>query len=253
MHLNCVWARSWVPVSPIAQSSVRNVLIRALEPAYFARFERNITRVPLSEGEVVATAGTPIDFVYFPENAVIAYLDVLGDEHRVEIGIAGSEGMTGWHILLGCRESPHDAVVRIGGGTALRLPANRLVALCCDSPPANALLMRYIGAVTVQMGRTAASNLRDPVSRRLSRWLLMCHDRLDGDEIDLTHRAIASMLGIRRASVTDGLHQLESDNIIRNHRGRIFIADRDKLRIRAGEAYGHAESYYSKVVAPFGK
>lgn len=37
----------------------------------------------------------------------------------------------------------------------------------------------------------------------------MCHDRIDGEEIALTHEYMATMLGVRRSSVTEALHILE--------------------------------------------
>lgn len=237
----------------LKQSSVQNLLLRTLEPCGFDLLGDDLERVALAENQLLATAGDAIEFVYFPENTVVALVDVLSAALRVEVGLAGLEGMTGWHAALGHDRSPFDAVVRIGGGTALRFPAARLAELCSDQPRAFDAIGRYVGAFTVQMGRTAASNLHDRVGRRLSRWLLMCHDRLDGNEINLTHRAVASVLGMRRASVTDGLHQLESDGMIRNQRSRILITDRSKLRLTAGDAYGFAERCYSEAIAPFGK
>lgn len=115
------------------------------------------------------------------------------------------------------------------------------------------MFLGFIETFMVQMGRTLASNLRDPIERRLSRWLLMCHDRLDGDEIHITHKYIGAMLGVRRASVTDSLHVLEGEGAIRSGRGCILVRDRPRLELLAGEAYGHAEAHYRDRIAPFGK
>lgn len=240
-------------MAPIPQGSSRNALIRSLHADDYLSLAECVERVHLAEGDLLVRAGNAIDWVYFPESAVTSLIDVLADGSRVEIGIVGYEGMVGWPLLLGCDSSPHDAVVQVGGGTAMKVEADCLMELCRKVPALAALFLRYINAFTVQMGRTAVSNLRDPVERRLSRWLLMCHDRLEGDEIDLTHKVLASMLGVRRASVTDGLHSLEGEHVIRNRRGRIVISDRTKLKRLAGEGYGHAEAHYSRTIAPFGK
>jgi DNA-binding transcriptional regulator YhcF (GntR family) len=79
----------------------------------------------------------------------------------------------------------------------------------------------------------------------------MAHDRVEGDDLVVTHSEIAVMLGIRRASVTDALHVLEGDRLIRANRGHITILDRDALRSRAGTTYGFAEEEYSRLIAPF--
>ena len=237
----------------IQQNSSRSTLIRAIQADVYADFARHLHRVQLEEGALLARAGGRIDMAYVPETVVTSIVDLLGDGSRVEIGLAGHEGLAGWPLLLGSKVSPHDVSVHTGGGSALGIKSGALVALCAAHPSAAALFMRYVVALTVQVGRTAVSNLRDPVERRLSRWLLMFHDRMTGDEIDLTHRTIAGMLGIRRASVTNGLHTLEGLHVIRNQRGRIVIRDRAGLRRIAGEAYGHFEAHYSQSIAPFGK
>lgn len=236
----------------IQQSSLRSTLIRTIGPDAFSSFADHFRRVELTEGAVLATAGTAIGCVYFPETAVASTITILADGSFVDVGLAGHEGMVGWSLLLGEEVSPFDAVVHTSG-CALRMDGEALIELCRTHPCASGIFMRYVTAFTVQIGRTAVSNLRDPVERRLSRWLLMFHDRLEGDEIDLTHKTIASMLGIRRASVTNGLHTLEGHNLIRNRRGRIVIRDRAQLRQLAGDGYGHAEAHYSERIAPFGK
>ena len=225
----------------------------ALTAQAFAALSPHLVPVELREGDLLAATDAAIDAVWFPESAVASCMDVVSNGSRVELGIVGYEGMVGWPLLLGCETSAHDVVVQVGGGTALRADADAFVETCRLMPEAAALFRRYIGAFTVQIGRTAVSNLRDPVEQRLSRWLLMCHDRLEGDEIDLTHKTIATTLGVRRASVTDGLHNLEGERMISNRRGRIVISDRPKLQRLAGEGYGHAEAHYNRMVAPFGK
>lgn len=236
----------------VRQDSSRSTLIRTIGADAFASFAEHLRRVELTEGAALATAGTATGFVYFPETAVASTITILADGSFVDVGLAGHEGLVGWSLLLGDDVSPFDVVVHTGG-SALRLDGDALIRLCRAHPCVSAILMRYVTAFTVQIGRTAVSNLRDPVERRLSRWLLMFHDRLEGDEIDLTHKTIATMLGIRRASVTNGLHTLEGHNLIRNRRGRIVIRDRAQLRRLAGDGYGQAEAHYSERIAPFGK
>lgn len=58
-----------------------------------------------------------------------------------------------------------------------------------------------------------------PVEVRLARWLLMAHDRADGDELALTNDYMAVMLAVRRPSVTTALHVLEGNRLIRGTRG----------------------------------
>ena len=231
-----------------ANGITRNHLLRALASDDFSFVAQYLQRVHLHAGCVLAQVGDRIEFVCFPEDGVISIADVYSDGDRVEIGIVGREGLTNASILLGCDVATHDAIVQISGGTALCLPTDRLMDLCMRSPDAQAVLLRFVQSFAIQTGRTLASNLRDPVTRRLARWLLMYHDRIDGDEIRLIHETIGRLLGVRRATITDGLHILESERAITGRRGSILIRDRSCLEALAGESYGYAEAHYRRLI-----
>ena len=234
-------------------SSFRNLLLSSLGDEDLEAIRSSLSRRPLRQGEVVLEAQAPIETLCFVESGVVSFQEVLDDGTRVGIGIIGFEGLTGWSVLLGCERSPHEATVAIGGGAALSISAEALLAACRARPRLNTLLLLYVQSFVTQMGRTISSNLNDRLERRLARWLLMNHDRLDGDEIVLTHEQLGVMLGVRRATVTDTLHILESEHLIRSVRGRIIIRDRAGLVDFAGHAYGAAEEAYSRLIAPFPK
>ena len=89
----------------------------------------------------------------------------------------------------------------------------------------------------LQIAGTALANGKYTIEERLARWLLLCRDRLDGDEIPLTHDFISLLMGVTRPGVTIALNTLERANLVRSARGRITILDRAKLEEIAGEAY----------------
>jgi hypothetical protein len=76
----------------------------------------------------------------------------------------------------------------------------------------------------------------------------MCHDRLDGDHLPLTHEFIAVMLGVHRPGGTEGLHALEAAQIIRAERRNIVVPDRGKLEEVARDSYGVPEAEYERLV-----
>ena len=86
------------------------------------------------------------------------------------------------------------------------------------------------------------------VGQRLARWLLMCHDRVNGDELPLTHEFLSIMLAVRRAGVTEAIHVLEGAGIIRARRAFITILDRERLEETAGESYGVPEAEYERLI-----
>jgi CRP-like cAMP-binding protein len=232
---------------------IGNLLLRSLEPCDFGYIKPHLEPVSLNEGHVIVAQDEPITFVCFPECGVTSIADVQSDGIRVEVALVGCDGMTNSQLLLGCDRAPHEAIVQIGNGRSLRLSARTLRTFCRERLTAHALFLRYIHALSVQTARTLASNLRDCAEKRLSRWLLMCHDWIEGDEICLIHEHIGRMLGVRRATVTDTLHLLEGRLAIRSTRGRIVVRDRKVLEDLAGPSYGFAEAHYRQVIGPFGR
>jgi CRP-like cAMP-binding protein len=235
----------------IDQGSCRNILLRALPPADFALLAPGLSRVIFEADDVVAVPGQPIEAVYFPEAGIITFSELSDQGSRIGIAHTGYEGFSGWSLLLGCNLAPHEARMTAVGGTAIRISAGDLLEACRASDSLRDLLLRFVRAFTAQLSSTVVSSLTQPVDTRLCRWTLMAHDRVDGDEIVVTHNEIAVMLGIRRSSVTDALHILEGERLIQGLRGRVTIRDRDGLRRRAGATYGFAEEEYSRLIAPF--
>jgi CRP-like cAMP-binding protein len=228
-----------------------NLLLARLSDDDYAFFAPKLTKVPLATGQVVVNAGSPIRHVFFPEAGIVSIHDVLNGGNRIGVGILGYEGLVGWPVLLGSRTAPHEASVAIGEGSALSISANDLLEVCRERRAVNELLLLYVQCFMQQMAGTILSNVHDSLDRRLARWLLMNQDRLGGDEIELTHEQLGVMLDVRRATVTDTLHVLEGDALIRSLRGRIIIRDRARLIERAGEAYGAAERTYAELIAPW--
>lgn len=232
----------------LSQQSVGNAILRRLPPEDYAQLRPHLTGTPLAVGDTIATAGEDIDVVCFLEGGVAGFLDVLGDGRRLAIGLVGREGFVGWPLLMGNDRWPYDVQLRASPTTALRVDARQVEALVASSSATRDLLLRFAGVFMAQMSRTIVSNLIHPVERRTARWLLLYHDRLDGDEIALTHEELGAMLGVRRSSVTDALHVLEGENLIHSLRGRVVIRDRQRLQLCASEAYGYAEAEYDRLI-----
>ena len=238
-------------MAPIDQSSCRNLLLRSLREEDFALLVPHLRRVSLDSSAVLARPGDPIPMVCFPEEGIATLSDFSEDGDRIGIGHTGYEGFVGWQVLLGCDSSSHEARITAEGGVALQISPDALRQACRASEELRCLLLRFVHAFVIQMGRTVVSSLTQPVEVRLSRWTLMAHDRIEGDEIRVTHEEIAVMLAVRRASVTDALHVLEGENLIRATRGRVLVRNRSGLRRIAGDAYGFFEAEYSRLIAPF--
>ena len=117
-----------------------------------------------------------------------------------------------------------------------------------ESQALHEMLLRFAYVTTVQASFTLLSNAVHQVDERLARWLLMCHDRLESDDIRLTHEFMSLMLAVRRPSVTNALHTLEGNGFIELTRGYVFIRNRRALEEFAGDAYGKPEAEYNRLL-----
>jgi CRP-like cAMP-binding protein len=230
-----------------------NLLFGALAPEDQALLSPAMRRVKLERFGVLAEANEPIQHLYWLEGGLASVISGSRDETSVEMALIGLEGLTGTAALLGAGRTPNRTVVQIDGTTALEITAEELLAAMNRSDTLRATLLRYVQTVLVQTGSNAVNNVSDRLDARLARWLLMCHDRVEEDEITVTHHFMAGMIGTQRSAVTHALHVLEGERMIRARRGSISILDRRALEVVAGAGYGDAESEYRRLIAPFGK
>ena len=123
-----------------------------------------------------------------------------------------------------------------------------LCATFDQRPSLRKLLLRYIQVLFVEAVQTAFVNATYTSEVRLARWLLMCHDRVDGDELVMTHEFVSLMLGVQRSSATLAVQALEGYRLIKAMRGRLTILDRKALEEIAGAGYGLPEAEYARVI-----
>ena len=231
----------------LTQSSVRNRLLAKLCPEDFDLLQPYLEPVTLTRGDVLITPHQPIEHVYFLEAGITSIIANTAGGRRIEIGLTGRDGLAGTPVLLGVDSTPHETFMQIAG-SGLRIGTQKLREAIQQSSSLHALLLRYVQAFTIQTSHTALSNGSHKIEERLARWLLMCHDRSDGDEMPLTHDFLSVMLAVRRPSVTTALHVLEGNRFISAERGYITMRRRDAMEEFASAAYGQAEQEYRDLI-----
>jgi CRP-like cAMP-binding protein len=231
----------------LKQSSMRNRLLQTLSPDDFALIAPDLEFVALPRSTVLIEPNEPIEHVYFLESGVSSVVSINSESRRVEVCISGSEGLIGPSVVLGVNRTPHQSFMQVEG-SGYRIVSAHLARAIESSPSLRHLLLRYIHVVKIQIAATAMSNGDNVLGERLARWLLMCHDRVDGDELQLTHEFLSLMLAVRRAGVTDAIHLLEGTGIIKARRAHITILDRERLEETAGDSYGVPEAEYERLI-----
>lgn len=203
--------------------------------------------VELTFGEVLFQPGDTVTHVYFPINSFISLIAVINGGTRLEVAMAGREGMLGTSLVLGIKEAPLLALVQ-GSGSALRVSAARFQWLLENCPVLHQQLNRYLYVVMNQLAKSAACIHFHQIEARLARWLLMSEDRANSDQLQLTHEFLAMMLGVRRAGITLAASALQTRGLIRYHRGAIVVLDRPSLIEAACECYTEDCALYTRVM-----
>ncbi|MHC2020240.1 Crp/Fnr family transcriptional regulator [Methylobacterium sp. CM6247] len=229
------------------QSVVQNLLLKRLSPDDFALLQPNFQPLRTTLHQTLIWPHDSVTHLLFPESG---YVSIIGENAggKIEVGMIGREGLVGASVVL------HDA------GTTpyqefVQCPGEMLVieagAFCCavdHSPTLRRLMLRYVQTKLIQARQIAFVNAAYHMDVRLARWLLMCHDRADSDEIPVTHEFIALMLGVQRAGATITVQTLEGTGTIKAKRGRITICDREGLVALADGSYGTAEAGYARLI-----
>jgi CRP-like cAMP-binding protein len=207
----------------------------------------DLEAVSLDLRKVLERPNKRIDDVYFPDAGFASVVAVQPKQTKVEVGLIGREGMTGLPVVLGNHKTPHETYIQ-AAGHGQRLNATKLRKAMAASSSLQSLLLKFVQAFMVQTAQTAISNARAKLNERLARWILMADDRIDGSRLPLTHEFLSLMLGVRRAGVTEALHALESEGLIRASRGEIIVRSRKGIERRAGGSYGIPEAEFRRLI-----
>jgi Mn-dependent DtxR family transcriptional regulator len=104
-----------------------------------------------------------------------------------------------------------------------------------------------------QMAQSAVCNRHHSVEQQLCRWLLLTMDRVPMRELVMTQELVASMLGVRRESVTEAAGKLQDAGYIRYRRGHITVLERQGLEARACECYGVVKKELDRLLVDVGQ
>lgn len=231
---------------PKASGLFVNKVLSALTENDLGLLRPDLKPIDLPLRKRLETPQRPIEHIYFPESGFVSVVADGAPDQHVEVGLIGREGMTGLAVVLGADRTPNATFVQ-NAGAGQRIAADSLRDAMGKSSTLQPLLLRYAHTFLIQVAQTAKANARSSLDERLARWLLMAHDRLETDDLDITHEFLSVMLGVRRSGVTVALNLLEGTALISINRGVVTIVDRKGLKAAANGAYGVTEAEYKRV------
>lgn len=239
------------PPPPEARPAVRagheNWLLAALPKRAYARIIDQCEIIPLVTKDVVVQPDVPFAHAHFPRSGCLSIVSTMADGGKVEVGTIGWEGMSGISMLHAVRSVSTMCVVQVDGDAA-RLPVDAFSAELKNHNELRGVLQRYAQVWIETISRNSACNAVHSVDERLARWLLLTRDRVDDDLLPLTQEFLATMLGVRRASVTVAASALQHAGLIDYKYGKIVVLDRIGLEAASCECYALTRAIYGKLL-----
>ena len=230
-----------------ARAGFRNRLLHRINLEDWDLIGPHLETVTLKDRQVIEVPTKPITHAYFLETGVASVVAVDAEDHRIEVGVIGFEGITGVPLIMGDTRAQHSTYMQIGG-SGHRIPADPLRSAIGKSDTLRTLMLKSAQAFMIQTAHTALSNGRAKLEQRLARWLLMAHDRMTSDAVPLTHEFLAVMLGVRRAGVTVAIHGFERRGLVTTRRGQLTLVNRAGIEQIAGSFYGTPEAELKRLL-----
>ncbi len=226
-----------------------NLLLASLPAQKQRRLLRLCDVVALRATEELYDVGKAVEFVYFPKKScVISLVKVLDDGAAFDAAWVGYEGFTGLAALSEV-ETTFRAMVRIGG-EAFRLPAHDLKAELGDYRKWHEVLLRYLHYFLTQVSQRSGCNRFHPLQPHFCSVLLNMHDRIKGDDLEITHEVFAKIMGVRRVGITQAALKLQDESVIRYSWGKLTILDRERLESHACVCHKQMTQAYQRLLDP---
>lgn len=230
-----------------AHQAEANRLLRALPLEEYERLLLQLVPARLRLKQVLVEPDTPIEHVWFVREGVVSMIATGQEEGDIEVGTIGREGLVGLPVLHGVDAMPYRVFVQVEGD-GWRLPAESFRRMIDERPAVRHLCLRFAQYFSDQLAQSVACNRLHTLEERCARWLLMTHDRIQGDSFELTHEFLALMLGVRRAGVTVAMGTLQSAGLLRYTRGRVEIVDRPALEQQSCACYAITQRELTRLL-----
>jgi CRP-like cAMP-binding protein len=226
-----------------------NQLLDALAPASRERIDPHLEPVVFRLGAMVCDAGGLLKHAYFPRGSVLSLLTVLESGAAIETANIGREGAFGLFAAMYSRVSFNRCIVQLEGHT-VRCPIELLQHEFQVSENVRNLFVSYSETLLSQVQQTVACNAMHSTEERMCRWLLMMHDRAEGEALPYTHEFLSQILGANRKSVTLAAQSMQGAGLISYHRGAIQVLDRAGLERASCECYAIVKERFDAFLKP---
>jgi CRP-like cAMP-binding protein len=241
-------AKTVQPLTTTTPQWSMNRLLALLPADEYHRVSAELTWRPLKVLQVLHKHGDPISEVYFPGRSVCSITNVMEDGGVVEVATVGREGMVGISAVFGAPVASGEAFVQIAAEPAAVMSIDAFRREMERRGTFHDRVTRYSQVFVNMLMQSVACNGLHSAEERCCRWLLMTHDRIGQDEFPLTHEFLATMLGVRRPTVTLVMAELARTGIVSHVRAHVRIVDRKGLEEAACECYRNVRTVSDRLL-----
>ena len=224
-------------LEPVEAGSPNNQLLAALATADRQRWSSQLELVEMPYGQVLYESGRSVNHVYFPTSSIVSLINLTANGACIEVATVGNDGVVGVPLLMGGVSTNSRAVVQ-SAGQGYRMKGQWVIDEINRGGAVMQLLLHYTQGLLTQMAQTATCNRHHSIGQQVCRLILLSLDRVQGNNLQMTHELLACRLGVRRETVTAVALALQQAGLIRYARGRVEVLDRAGLEERACECYG---------------
>lgn len=217
-------------------TATQNSVLNALPAESKAALWPHIRRIQIAREQFLLQQDDDLEYVYFPETAVLSEFHLLDDGRMVEVAITGKTGAIGLAALYAATRTTN-CVQTAQAGSLLQIESRLLKRHCRQDPRLPGLLYASLEAYIRQISQRSVCNMYHSVEERFCTWLLLVQDLSGQPRLSLTHEQIARALGVYRPSVTCIALEMRKRKLIDYSRGGLTIVDRDGLEDAACDCY----------------
>lgn len=228
---------TYTGTSSSSVSGASNLILSSLPMEMARSLKPSIKPVILKKEQFLYQEEDRLEYLYFPETAVISEFKILDDGRMVEIAVTGKEGCVGFPSMFSDSHFAPNCTQVSQAGTAQRVDTVAFEKLLRSNEKIRTSLSHFVDIYIRQISQKAICNMYHSVKERLCTWLLMIQDRCGRKLLNLTHEQIARTLGVYRPSITCIAQELRESNLINYSRGGIMIRDRRRVEHAACSCY----------------
>jgi CRP-like cAMP-binding protein len=210
--------------------------LTALPPVIYERLWPHLQRVRLEAGSVLFDVGATIDYTWFITSGIVSLLGVTEDGASIEVAMAGCHSVIGFPGIVRKNETAFRAQVQVAG-EALRVSARDLQAAIKQESQIFLPLLDHTHMLSEQIAQAAICNRFHTTDQRLTHWLLLARDRTRNGAFNLTHEAMAQILGVSRSGVSSAAGELHTKGLIHYARGWITLLNPEGPEALSCECY----------------